>query len=123
MTYAYLRKTGLERSEALEKDLERLGQQGFVIPEPSGPGISYAKYLGETFREEYCSCAISRIFSEKLLEGRELEFFRWEGDVAELIKDVREKLNMFGEEISNTYLLDEEEEEKEEKFEMVEEEE
>lgn len=47
ITDAYFRKTGLERSEALEKDLEWLGQQGFVIPEPSGPGISYAKYLGE----------------------------------------------------------------------------
>lgn len=32
-----------------------------------------------------------------LLEGRELEFYKWEGDVAELIKDVREKLNMLGE--------------------------
>ncbi|KAF3948169.1 hypothetical protein CMV_025799, partial [Castanea mollissima] len=47
VAYAYFRKTGLERSEALEKDLEWLRQQGFVIPEPSGPGISYAKYLGE----------------------------------------------------------------------------
>jgi hypothetical protein len=31
------------------------------------------------------------------LEGRELEFYRWEGDVPELMKDVREKLNMLGE--------------------------
>ena len=47
ITDAYFKKTGLEQSEALAKDLEWLGQQGFVIPEPSGPGISYAKYLGE----------------------------------------------------------------------------
>ncbi|KAL0017343.1 hypothetical protein SO802_004412 [Lithocarpus litseifolius] len=113
VAYAYFRKTGLERSEALEKDLEWLGQQGFVIPEPSGPGISYAKYLGELseksaplfmchFYNIYFSHiaggqVIARQVSEKLLEGRELEFFRWEGDVAELIKDVREKLNMLGE--------------------------
>ncbi|KAF3951377.1 hypothetical protein CMV_022962 [Castanea mollissima] len=113
VAYAYFRKTGLERSEALEKDLEWLGQQGFVIPEPSGPGISYAKYLGELseksaplfmchFYNIYFSHiaggqVIARQVSEKLLEGRELEFYRWEGDVAELIKDVREKLNMLGE--------------------------
>ena len=47
ITDAYFKKTGLEQSEALAKDLEWLGQQGFVIPEPSGPGNSYAKYLGE----------------------------------------------------------------------------
>jgi hypothetical protein len=44
---AYFRKTGLERSEGLGKDLEWLSQQGFVIPEPSNPGVSYAKYLEE----------------------------------------------------------------------------
>ncbi|KAM3758292.1 hypothetical protein ACB098_01G032500 [Castanea mollissima] len=113
VAYAYFRKTGLERSEALEKDLEWLRQQGFVIPEPSGPGISYAKYLGELseksaplfmchFYNIYFSHiaggqVIARQVSKKLLEGRELEFYRWEGDVAELIKDVREKLNMLGE--------------------------
>ncbi|KAM4129544.1 hypothetical protein ACJW30_01G031800 [Castanea mollissima] len=113
VAYAYFRKTGLERSEALEKDLEWLRQQGFVIPEPSGPGISYAKYLGELseksaplfmchFYNIYFSHiaggqVIARQVSEKLLEGRELEFYRWEGDVAELIKDVRKKLNMLGE--------------------------
>ncbi|KAF5181533.1 Heme oxygenase 1 protein, partial [Thalictrum thalictroides] len=35
--------------------------------------------------------------SEKLLDGRELEFCRWEGDELELLKDVRDKLNQLGE--------------------------
>lgn len=35
--------------------------------------------------------------SEKLLEGRELEFNTWEGDVQELMKEMRKKLNMLGE--------------------------
>lgn len=35
--------------------------------------------------------------SEKLLEGKELEFVRWEGDAQELLKGVREKLNVLGE--------------------------
>lgn len=35
--------------------------------------------------------------SEKLIEGKELEFVRWEGDVQDLLKGVREKLNVLGE--------------------------
>jgi len=46
-TDAYFRKTGLERSESLGKDLEWLSQQGFAIPDPGSPGVSYAKYLEE----------------------------------------------------------------------------
>lgn len=47
MADAYFRKTGLERSESLSKDLEWLSQQGNVIPEPSNPGVVYAQYLEE----------------------------------------------------------------------------
>ncbi|GAY39474.1 hypothetical protein CUMW_044590 [Citrus unshiu] len=35
--------------------------------------------------------------SEKILDGRKLEVYRWEGDPEEMLKDVREKLNMLGE--------------------------
>jgi len=31
------------------------------------------------------------------LEGKELEFYKWEGDVPELLKDVRDKLNQLSE--------------------------
>lgn len=41
------RNTGLERSEKLAKDLEWFKEQGHAIPEPSSPGLSYAKYLEE----------------------------------------------------------------------------
>lgn len=44
---AYLRKTGLERSEGLWKDLEWFKEQGVEIPNPSSPGVTYAKYLEE----------------------------------------------------------------------------
>jgi heme oxygenase (biliverdin-producing, ferredoxin) len=44
---AAFRNTGLERSEALKKDLEWFKDQGHTIPEPSSPGISYAHYLEE----------------------------------------------------------------------------
>lgn len=42
---SYFRKTGLERSQGLSKDLEWFSQQNIVIPPPSTPGISYAEYL------------------------------------------------------------------------------
>ncbi|ONI33676.1 hypothetical protein PRUPE_1G440300 [Prunus persica] len=112
VAYAYFRKTGLERSEGLSEDLEWFRQQGMVIPEPSGPGVSYAKYLEELadnsaplflchFYNIYFSHiaggqVIARQVSEKLLEGRELGFYTWEGDVQELLKGVREKLNKLG---------------------------
>lgn len=44
---AYFRKTGLERSEGLSKDLEYFRQKGIVIPEPRNPGLTYTKYLEE----------------------------------------------------------------------------
>lgn len=44
---SYFRKSGLERSDCLAKDLEWFSEQGIVIPEPSNPGTSYAKYLEE----------------------------------------------------------------------------
>ena len=44
---AYFRRTGLERSGGLSKDLEWFSQQNMVIPPPSNPGVSYAQYLEE----------------------------------------------------------------------------
>ncbi|XVE55930.1 hypothetical protein DITRI_Ditri03aG0196700 [Diplodiscus trichospermus] len=113
VAYAYFRKTGLERSSGLSKDLEWFSQQDLVIPEPSNPGVSYVTYLEELaeksaplflshFYNIYFSHTaggqvIARKVSEQLLEGRELEFYKWEGDVQESLRGVREKLNMLGE--------------------------
>ena len=44
---AEFRNTGLERSEALKKDLEWFRQQGHTVPEPSPPGTTYASLLEE----------------------------------------------------------------------------
>nr|AET97567.1 heme oxygenase-2 [Brassica juncea] len=52
VSYAYFRRTGLERCESLEKDLEWFRTtQGLAIPEPSQVGVSYAKYLEEEAKE------------------------------------------------------------------------
>ncbi|GMI83130.1 heme oxygenase 2 [Hibiscus trionum] len=113
VAYAYFRKTGLERSACLSKDLEWFSQREFVVPEPSNPGVLYVTYLEELaeksaplflshFYNIYFSHiaggqVIARKVSEQLLEGMELEFYKWEGDVQESLKGVREKLNMLGE--------------------------
>ncbi|XP_048130831.1 probable inactive heme oxygenase 2, chloroplastic [Rhodamnia argentea] len=113
VAYAYFTKTGLERSEGLSKDLEWLSQKNVEMPEPSNAGISYSKYLEELaeksaplFLSHFYNIYFSHIaggqlivnqVSQKILEGRHLEFCRWEGDVHESLKGVREKLNMLGE--------------------------
>ncbi|XP_039041905.1 probable inactive heme oxygenase 2, chloroplastic [Hibiscus syriacus] len=113
VAYSYFRKTGLGRSACLSKDLEWFSQRDFVVPEPSNPGVSYVTYLEELaeksaplflshFHNIYFSHiaggqVIARKVSEQLLEGMELEFYKWEGDVEESLKGVREKLNMLGE--------------------------
>ncbi|KAL0392036.1 UNVERIFIED_CONTAM: putative inactive heme oxygenase 2, chloroplastic [Sesamum radiatum] len=113
VSYVYFRKTGLERSDCISRDLKWLSEQGNVIPEPSNPGITYVQYLEELaektpplflchFYNIYFSHiaggqVIAKQVSRKLLEGRELEFYQWEGDAEELLRGVREKLNALGE--------------------------
>lgn len=48
---AYFRRTGLERCESLDKDLQWFASQNMTIPEPSHVGVSYAKYLEEKASE------------------------------------------------------------------------
>lgn len=112
VSYAYFRNTGLERSKGLSIDLEWFSQQDIAIPLPSNPGVSYVKYLEELaetspslFLSHFYNIYFSHIaggqliakqVSEKLLQGRELEFYKWEGNAEELFKGVREKLNMLG---------------------------
>ncbi|KAL8141141.1 hypothetical protein V2J09_007162 [Rumex salicifolius] len=113
VAYAYFRKTGLERSESIARDIEWLRAREVEIPEPSNSGVYYAKYLEELSKDNYPSFlthfynvyfshvaggqVIVKQISEKLLDGREMEFCKWEGDVQELLKDVRDKLNRLGE--------------------------
>ncbi|KAL2512739.1 putative inactive heme oxygenase 2 [Abeliophyllum distichum] len=113
VSYVYFRKTGLERSECLSKDLDWFSCQGNSIPQPSNPGVTYAQYLEELaekspplflchFYNIYFSHiaggqVIAKQVSKKLLEERELEFYQWEGDAEELFKGVRENLNALGE--------------------------
>lgn len=107
--YVEFRNTGLERSECLGKDLEWFKQQGHVIPEPSSPGVSYVEYLEKLsekdpqafichFYNTYFAHSaggrmIGRKVSQKTLDGKELEFYTWEGDLSQLLQNVRDRLN------------------------------
>ncbi|KAL6603859.1 hypothetical protein ACP70R_044220 [Stipagrostis hirtigluma subsp. patula] len=107
--YAEFRNTGLERSEALKKDLEWFKQQGHTIPEPSAPGTTYASYLEELSEKDpqafichfynvyFAHTAGGRMIgkkvAEKILNKKELEFYKWEGNLSQLLQNVRNKLN------------------------------
>ncbi|KAL3623986.1 Heme oxygenase 1 [Castilleja foliolosa] len=111
--YAEFRNTGLERSKSLAKDLEWFKQQGHDIPEPSSPGISYSQYLEELSEKDpqafichfyntyFAHTAggrmIGRKVAETILNGKELEFYRWDGDLSQLLQNVRDKLNIVAE--------------------------
>lgn len=112
-SYAEFRNTGLERSESLAKDLEWFKEQGHVIPEPSAPGISYARYLEDLSEKDpqaflchfynvyFAHTAGGRMIgkkvAEKILNNKELEFYKWDGDLSQLLNNVREKLNIVAE--------------------------
>lgn len=111
--YAEFRNTGLERSEGLAKDLKWFEEQGHAIPEPSSPGLEYAKKLEELsktdpqafichfyniyFAHSAGGRMIGRKVAEKILNGKELEFYKWEGELSQLLQNVREKLNRVAE--------------------------
>ncbi|KAG5569531.1 hypothetical protein H5410_059297 [Solanum commersonii] len=111
--YTEFRNTGLERSEVLAKDLEWFRQQGHAIPEPSTPGVTYARYLEDLsekdpqafichFYNTYFAHSaggrmIGRKVAEKVLDKKELEFYKWDGDLSQLLQNVRDKLNKVAE--------------------------
>ncbi|KAI0491662.1 hypothetical protein KFK09_025922 [Dendrobium nobile] len=107
--YAEFKSTGLERSEKLTKDLEWFKEQGHAIPDPSTPGLTYSQLLKELsvkdpqafichfyniyFAHTAGGRMIGKKVAEKILDGKELEFYKWEGDLRQLLQNVREKLN------------------------------
>ncbi|XP_010533161.1 PREDICTED: heme oxygenase 1, chloroplastic-like isoform X1 [Tarenaya hassleriana] len=112
-SYAEFKNTGLERSGKLAKDLEWFKEQGYKIPGPSAPGITYAEYLKDLaekdpqafichfyniyFAHSAGGRMIGRKVAEKILDDKELEFYKWDGDLSQLLQNVREKLNRVAE--------------------------
>ncbi|KAJ8767735.1 hypothetical protein K2173_020675 [Erythroxylum novogranatense] len=111
--YAEFQNTGLERSEKLAKDLEWFREQGHAIPEPSSPGATYAQYLKDLSEKDpqafichfyniyFAHTAGGRMIgkkvSEKILDGKDLDFYKWDGNLSQLLQNVRDKLNKVAE--------------------------
>ncbi|PSR84506.1 Heme oxygenase [Actinidia chinensis var. chinensis] len=111
--YAEFRNTGLERSESLAKDLEWFKEQGHAIPDPSSPGVTYANHLVDLsekdpqafichfyniyFAHSAGGRMIGKKVAEKILDKKELEFYKWNGDLSQLLQGVRDKLNRVAE--------------------------
>lgn len=107
--YAEFKNTGLERSDKLAKDLEWFKEQGHVIPEPSSIGLSYASYLEDLsendppafichfynvyFAHSAGGRMIGKKVAEKILDKEVLEFYKWDGELSQLLQNVRDKLN------------------------------
>ncbi|XP_004513605.1 heme oxygenase 1, chloroplastic-like isoform X2 [Cicer arietinum] len=112
--YAEFKNTGLERSASLAKDLEWFKEQGYTIPEPSSPGLAYAHYLTDLSQNDpqafichfyniyFAHSAGGRMIGKKiadqLLNNKALEFYKWDGDLSQLLQNVRDKLNKVAQE-------------------------
>ncbi|VVB16425.1 unnamed protein product [Arabis nemorensis] len=107
------KNTGLERAEKLRMDLEWFKEQGYEIPEPMAPGITYSQYLKDIANKDPLAfvCHFYNIYfaqsaggrmigtkiSERILNNKELEFYKWDGQLSELLQNVRERLNKVAE--------------------------
>ncbi|KAL1197926.1 Heme oxygenase 1 [Cardamine amara subsp. amara] len=112
-TYAEFKNTGLERADKLAKDLEWFKEQGYEIPEATAPGLTYSQYLKDLaekdpqafichfyniyFAHSAGGRMIGRKVAEIILDKKELEFYKWDGELSQLLQNVREKLNKVAE--------------------------
>lgn len=103
--FAHFSETGLERVEALDKDIEYLKDQGVPMCEVSDAGKGYVEYLKALVEEkpEFVLChwynyyfahtaggrMIGRLMQDRLFGGRMFNFYEWEGDVKKILGKVR----------------------------------
>jgi len=114
--YAAFSGTGLERSAGLADDIawmsEKYGLEA-PAPQPDGPGATYGKKLTELAKSDpqafichyynfyFAHTAGGRMIgnkiSEMLLDGQSLKFYQYDGEVQDLLDDVRRKINALAE--------------------------
>ena len=113
--YAKFRNTGLERSQALRDDIKWFPEydNSLKIPECGKSGKEYAKLLVDLsttnvpkfmchFYNHYFAHTaggrmIGKKMSDKLLEGKVLKFYEWDGDVKALLDAVRHNIDEMAE--------------------------
>uniref|UniRef100_A0A7S0BDH9 Uncharacterized protein n=1 Tax=Rhodosorus marinus TaxID=101924 RepID=A0A7S0BDH9_9RHOD len=103
------KNSGLERTEALERDIARFSDDGFSVPEPSKAAEKYVVYLEKLLgdRPNAFLChwynyyfahtaggrMIGRMMSSMLFDGFEFDFYVWDRDVKEILSEVRETID------------------------------
>lgn len=115
-TDAQFTNTGLERGAALEQDITWMTTT-FGVPrptvDPEGPGNTYASLLRDLavsdppafichyYNIYFAHSAGGRMIGSKLsgmlLDGKELAFYQYQGDMKELLQVVRDNLNAVAE--------------------------
>ena len=97
--------TGLERVEALDKDIKFLNGLGVVTPKPTDAATNYIQYLQGLINEkpESVLChwynyyfahsaggrMIGRLMQDRLFGGKQFQFYEWETDVKQILGKVR----------------------------------
>lgn len=114
--YAAFVDTGLERSAALAKDIAWFeASEGLTAPTADGPGAEYGAFLKELastnppefichfynvyFAHSAGGKMIGRKVSEMILNGKTLEFYKWDcdGGLEQALAAVKAKLNAVAE--------------------------
>mmetsp|Transcript_9277 Transcript_9277/g.14784 ORF Transcript_9277/g.14784 Transcript_9277/m.14784 type:complete len:301 (+) Transcript_9277:121-1023(+) len=108
--YAAFIDTGLERAAPLAKDIAWFAEaHGMEAPAADGPGVEYGVFLKELaannppefichfynvyFAHSAGGRMIGRKVSEMILNGKELEFYKWERGLDESLTAVKASLN------------------------------
>lgn len=114
--YAAFQSTGLERSKALAEDIKWFQATYRLNPSPpteDGPGSSYAKkmlalaksdpqaFICHFYNFYFAHTAGGRMIGNKvagmLLDGYNLKFYQWDGDVNTHLDGVRRSINQLAE--------------------------
>lgn len=110
--YRRFQNTGIERSAALEQDI-RWFKETYGLEPPAtaddGPGAEYSRLLQRLAKEDpqaflchfyniyFAHSAGGRMIGKKVsemcLDGAELQFYKYEGDLKDLLEKVRDNLN------------------------------
>lgn len=112
--YEELLGTGLERCDKIDEDLEWLQSQGDKVPEGpkrGGPGEEYAELLEELAKDDPAAFLchfynvnfahasggrmIGKMVSDRVFDGREFAFYRYEKPVSQVLADARTRINRF----------------------------
>lgn len=127
--YARFQSTGLERTSALSQDIAWMSETyGLAVPVPQedGPGTAYSTLLTQLAADDppafmchfynvyFAHSAGGRMIGRKVssmcLDDAELAFYKWEGELADILGKVKESLNEVAEtwtEEEKTHCLDE----------------